>query len=82
MSGAPGKGNTPATFEATGVSREGPAEGAEYQLVGWVFPDDNEKVKSVNGTIRLVRGPDARPALGLAEVPVGTVGAFEITKKD
>lgn len=81
VSGAPGKGDTPATFEAIGVSRDGPTKGAEYQLVGWVFRDDNGKVKSVAGSVRAVHGPHARPDFELGGMPVGTVGAFEITRR-
>ena len=81
--GVLGSGNSPATFEATGTTLEGPLKGAIYQLVGWVFPDEAvqngpRNVMSVRGAVRAVRGPDTKPELELGGMPVGTVGTFFI----
>lgn len=80
VKGTPGKGEIPATFDTTGVGEKGPTKGAEYQLTGWVFRGDDGKVESVRGSVRAVRGPDARPTHDLGGMPVGTVGAFIISK--
>ena len=76
----PGKGSVPATFEATGVGAEGVTKGAEYQLTGWAFRGADGKVESVRGSVRAVRGPDTKPDVELGKMPVGTVGAFVISK--
>src|SRR3954463_13707761 len=36
--GTLGKGNNPASFEATGIGTQGPTLGAIHTLSGWVFP--------------------------------------------
>ena len=76
----PGKGSVPATFEATGVGAEGITKGAEYQRTGWTFRGADGKVESVRGSVRAVRGPDSKPDVELGKMPVGTVGAFVISK--
>ena len=81
VNGTPGNGNNPATFEATGVGKEGVTNGAEYQLTGWAFRGADGKVESVRGSVRAVRGADANPAVELGNMPVGTVGAFVIVKE-
>lgn len=78
--GTPGKGNVPATFEATGVGTEGATKGAEYQLTGWAFRGPDGKVESVRGSVRAVRGPDTKPDVELGKMPIGTVGAFVLSK--
>lgn len=80
VNGAPGTDGLPATFEASGVGEEGATEGSEYQLIGWEFAGADGKVESVRGTVRAVRGPDLSPETELGRMPVGTVGAFVITK--
>jgi hypothetical protein len=85
-SGALGSGSAPATFTATGIGTDGPTKGASYDLVGWVFPEEpiaNQaaRVLTIRGSVRAVRGPDARPATELGGMPVGTVGAFLITRR-
>ncbi|MDF0677417.1 MAG: hypothetical protein P0120_24230 [Nitrospira sp.] len=84
--GAVGIGSNPAPFEATGTGTEGPTKGAIYQLVGWVFPGQpiqhgGGRVLSVRGSVRAVRGPDAKPETELGGMPVGTVGAFVIVSR-
>lgn len=83
--GALGSGNSPATFEATGIGTEGPTKGAIYQLAGWVFPEEPiqngaGRVLSVRGSVRAVRGSDSKPETELGGMPVGTVGAFVIAR--
>lgn len=78
--GVPGNGEVPATFEATGIANDGAAKGAEYELTGWAFAGTDGKVESVRGSVRAVRGPDSNPSTELGRMPVGTVGAFSITK--
>jgi hypothetical protein len=83
--GALGKGDAPATFEATGTGIDGPLKGAIYELVGWVFPElpianAAGRVLSVRGSVRAVRGPDAKPEAEAGGMPLGTVGAFVITR--
>ena len=80
-----GSGNAPAPFEATGTGKEGPTKGAIYQLVGWVFPElptasGAGRVLSVRGSVRAVRGTDTKPEVDLSGMPLGTVGAFVITR--
>jgi hypothetical protein len=82
--GAFGKGDAPATFEATGTGVDGPLKGTIYELVGWVFPElpianAAGRVVSVRGSVRAVRGPDTNPAQA-GGMPLGTVGAFVITR--
>jgi hypothetical protein len=77
--------NTPATFEATGTGTEGRTKGAIYQLVGWVFAEQpvvngGGRVLSVHGSVRAVRGPNAKPEAELGGMPLGTVGSFEILR--
>jgi hypothetical protein len=83
--GVNGLGNAPAPFEATGTGTEGATEGAVYSLIGWVFPEEpivNQaaRVLRVCGSVRAVRGPDTKPELDLGGMPLGTVGAFVITR--
>jgi hypothetical protein len=84
--GALGSGSAPASFNATGTGMEGATKGAIYELVGWVFPEEpivNQaaRVLSIRGSVRAVRGPDPSPGTDLGKMPVGTVGAFVITRK-
>lgn len=76
----PGTDDAPATFEALGIGEEGVTNGAEYQLWGWIFRGQDGKVESVRGSVRAVRGPNSSPEVELGKMPVGTVGAFTITK--
>lgn len=83
--GAFGPGNGPATFEATGTGVDGRTKGAVYQLVGWVFAEEPiingaGRVLSVRGSVRAVRGPDAKPEAELGGMPLGTVGFFAIER--
>jgi hypothetical protein len=80
-----GSEDAPGTFEATGTGTEGVTKGAVYQLVGWVFAEQPVangagKVLSVRGSVRAVRGPDARPETELGGMPLDTVGLFEIVR--
>jgi hypothetical protein len=80
-----GTGKEPGTFEATGTGTTGPTKGAIYKLVGWVFPElpianGAAKVLFVRGSVRALRGPDAKPDIELGGMPIGTVGLFEIVK--
>jgi hypothetical protein len=81
--GTNGSEGEPATFEAIGTGVEGPTKGAEYKLVGWVFPGEilngAARAVSIRGSVRAVRGPDARPEPELGGMPLGTVGGFVIT---
>lgn len=81
-----GSGIQPATFEATGISSEGPAKGAAYELFGWAFPklpieSGAAPVLKVQGSVKAVQGPDARPELDLSGMPIGTVGTFIIISR-
>jgi hypothetical protein len=81
-----GSGNAPASFEATGTGTEGPTKGAVYSLVGWVFPEEpmgegSARVLMIRGSVRAVRGADTKPELDLGGMPLGTVGAFVITRE-
>jgi hypothetical protein len=72
--GVLGSGNTPATFEATGVGTEGPTKGAIYELLGWVFAEQpivagGGRVLSVRGSVRALRGPDTKPEPNWAVCP-------------
>jgi len=83
--GAFGSGNTPATFEATGTGTEGKIKGAIYQLTGWAFADQPVAqgagvVRTIRGSIRAVRGPDAKPESEPGGMPLGTVGLFVIVR--
>jgi hypothetical protein len=80
VKGQVGKDGAPATFEAIGIGEKGVTKGAIYELNGWVFPGQDGKTESVRGSVRAVRGPDTSPQVELGKMPVGTVGAFMITK--
>ena len=76
----PGEDGAPASFEANGIGEEGLAIGSHYHLTGWAFPGSDGKVEHVQGAIRAVRGPDSDPQIELGQMPIGTVGAFHISK--
>jgi|GEM_PF-2937360 len=80
VKGVPGNENAPATFEASGIGEEGVTKGSEYRLTGWAFAGTDGKVESVRGSVCAVRGPDSNPGTELGQMPIGTVGAFVITK--
>ena len=81
-----GKGNSPASFEATGIGTQGPTKGAIHNLSGWVFPEEPiqngaARVLSIQGVILAVRGPDTGPAIALGGGAAGTtVGVFVIAR--
>lgn len=80
-----GDADSPATFEATGTGTQGLVTGMVSQLVGWVTPElpvanGAARVLSVRGSIRAVRGTDAKPEVDPSGVPLGTVGAFVIAR--
>jgi hypothetical protein len=84
-SGTLGRGQAPATFEATGTGVNGPLKGALYDLTGWVFPvatvaNGAARVQRVCGAIRAVRGPDPRPDADPGGAALGTVGTFLIVR--
>jgi hypothetical protein len=83
--GVLGNGSAPGTFEGTGTGMHDRTKGAIYQLVGWIFADEPiadgaAQVLSVRGSVRAVRGPDAKPESELGGMPLGTVGSFEILR--
>lgn len=85
--GSARKGDSLLTFEATACSSEGATKGVVYELVGWVFPElpisaGAARVLCVKGTVRAVRGPDAKPDFDLAGVPIRSdpVGFFLIKR--
>ena len=84
--GTLGKGNSPASFEATGIGTQGPTKGAVHTLSGWVFPEEPihngaARVLSIQGVILAVRGPDTSPETALGGGAAGaTVGKFVITR--
>ncbi|MDD5580702.1 MAG: hypothetical protein PHY16_15660 [Methylobacter sp.] len=85
VKGMNGSGHAPAPFDAMGTGTEGAAKGAIYSLVGWVFPEEpivNQAVRVLQGcgSVRAVRGPDARPGLDLDSMPLETVGSFVIVR--
>ena len=86
VKGSYGKGNGPASFEATGIGTEGPTKGAIHTLSGWVFPQEPiqngaARVHSIQGAILAVRGSDAAPAVALGGGAAGTtVGEFVISR--
>jgi hypothetical protein len=75
------QGDVPAKFNAIGEVKEeaSKAKGARYELIGWAFPDKDNKVAKITGSIRAVSGPDAKPDTELGRMPIGTVGLFTIT---
>lgn len=83
IKGVGGEGSNPASFEGTGIGRDGVTKGAVYALVGWAFRDEKQtgpggSIKRVCGSVRFVRGPDAKPDIDLSGLPLGTVGSFVI----
>jgi hypothetical protein len=72
---------SPAKFEAIGEVQEStnPAKGACYALVGWAFQDKDGRVAKITGSVRAVRGTDAKPDQDLGGMPIGTVGLFTIS---
>ncbi|WP_297324637.1 hypothetical protein [Nitrosomonas sp.] len=55
-------------------------------MYGWVFPEEPitnnaARVLKVSGTVRAVRGTDAKPETEPGGMPLGTVGYFTITRK-
>lgn len=75
-----GPDQTSFLFEASGIGTSGPLIGAINRLAGWVFCGADGKVESVEGSIYSVRGTDANPTKDPSGMPLGTVGAFLITK--
>jgi hypothetical protein len=83
--GTLGPGNAPATFEATGTGVDGDVKGMVSQLTGWVIPElpianAAARVLCVRGSIRAVRGTDAKPGVDPSGMPLNTVGAFVIAR--
>ncbi len=83
VKGTNGLGDSPATFEATATGTAGVVKGTISELVGWVFPENPistgaGRVKSIQGSIRAVRGSDIDPTQDPGGVPLGTVGAFMV----
>lgn len=84
-SGKLGIGNAAGTFEAMGTGVTGPLKGMVSRLVGWVFPEGpvlngGGKVLSVRGSTWAVRGTDDKPDVDPSGMPLGTVGAFVISR--
>lgn len=84
-SGTRGRGDAPGTFVATGTGTGGPLKGMVSELTGWMFPDlpivnAAARVLSIHGSIRAVRGTDANPGIDPSGIPIGTVGAFVISR--
>jgi len=84
-SGTLGVGNEAGTFRATGTGVAGPLKGMVSRLVGWVFPDvpvlnRGGRVLNVRGSTWAVRGTDKNPTIDPSGMPLGTVGAFAITR--
>jgi hypothetical protein len=85
-SGTSGRGTAPGTFLATGTGTSGKLKGMVSELTGWVFPelpsssDSAARVLSVRGSIRAVRGTDTDPEHDPSGLPLGTVGAFVISR--
>lgn len=80
-----GSADAPATFEATGTGTQGQVAGMVSQLVGWAMPEPPvaggaARVLRVCGSVRAVRGTDARPDRDPSGMPLGTVGAFVIAR--
>lgn len=81
-----GKGNNPASFEASGVGTQGPTKGSIHTLSGWVFPEEPiqngaARVLRIEGVILAVRGSDAAPATALGGGEAGrTAGHFVIAR--
>ena len=87
VKGDQGIGHSSGTFEAIGTGIEGPLKGAIYSLYGWVFPEEPiinnaARVLKVSGTVRAVRGTDAKPEIEPGGMPLGTVGYFIISRKE
>ena len=81
-----GYGDQPGTFEATGAGTEEPLKGVLYELFGWPFPklpivSRAGDMWRVQGSVKAVRGPDAKPEFDLAGMPIGTVGTFVIISR-
>ena len=77
----------PATLEATGEGLEGVTRGAIYTLRGWIVASSSNGQQQVRGGVLAVRGP-AIPGTDpvqfadreLAGQPIGTAGAFVLTR--
>ena len=85
VKGALGRGDSPATFIATGTGIGEPLKGMVSELTGWVFPElpvanGAARVLRIQGSIRAVRGTDANPTIDPSGMPLGTVGAFVISR--
>lgn len=76
------KGISPVKFEATGEVQSAFPEtnGAMYKLLGWATRGEGNKVAKIEGSVIAFRGSDASPSVELGGMPVGTVGAFVITR--
>ena len=77
------KGISPVKFEATGEVKNASSpqiNGAMYKLSGWAFRGEGDKVEKIEGCVIATRGSDARPDVELGGMPIGTVGAFVITR--
>ena len=77
---------TPATFEATCTTADGDRKAVQCELAGWVFPDEPiqsgaARVLSIRGSVRMLSGMDPAHAPGVAGVPRGDVGLFEIVRR-
>ena len=75
----------PAGFEATATGTQGPLKGMVSELLGWVLPElpianGAARVLCIRGTIRAVRGTDAKPELDPSGMQLGTVGTFVIAR--
>lgn len=86
VKGNQGIGHKPGTFEATVTSKEDSLKGVIYSLFGWVIPEEPithnaARVLRVCGTIRAVRGTDAKPDVSPGSLPLGTTGYFVISRK-
>lgn len=80
VSGAPGRGMSPATFEAVGEGIEGRMAGARYLLRGFAIRGNDGKLGRVVGSVFVMAGTHDKPAFEPGGMPVGTAGTFVIMR--
>ena len=70
-----------ANFEAIGEVKDmaSPVNGACYTLIGWASQGVDGRVDKITGSVRALRGTNAKPNEDLGGQPIGTVGLFTIT---
>jgi hypothetical protein len=80
VTGTPGHGLSPATFEAVGEGVDGPMAGARYLLRGFAIRGNDGKLGRVHGSVFVIAGTRDKPAFEPGGMPVGTAGTFTIVK--